>query len=344
MTRFLKLFIVTVVLGAAGLWLMADTPPAKPKFANYTEKIAGPEDTSVEFEMIAIPGGTFMMGSPNSEKGRKPDEGPQHPVAVKPFWMAKYEVAWEEYDLFQEEMGVESPEENDKRLKENADAVTGPTPPYVDKNYGHKHGGHPALCMTHHAAMEFCRWLSKKTGKTYRLPTEAEWEYAARAGSKSAYFFGDDPSKLDEYAWYKKNSATEVKINGTTHKVGSKKPNPFGLHDMYGNVMEWCIDHYEKDYYSKFPADKPTFSPVLLPTAKRWSHVARGGSWSDDADALRSAARRPSDPSWMQHDPQEPKSIWWLTKFDVIGFRVVRALDEQENLRGLRSKVTRESE
>lgn len=344
MPRFLKLIAVVVFAAAGVLLLQAEQSPSKTKFENYTEKITGPEDASAEFEMIAIPGGTFMMGSPESEKGRKPDEGPQHPVTVKPFWMGKCEVSWDEYDLFEEEVGVESPEDNDKRIKENTDAITGPTPPYVNKNYGHKHLGHPAICMTHHAAMEYCRWLSKKTGKTYRLPTEAEWEYAARAGSKSAYFFGDDPARLGDYAWYKKNSATEIKINGTTHKVGSKKPNPFGLHDMYGNVTEWCLDHYDKSYYSRFSPEKPALSPVLVPTARRWSHPARGGSWADDDSALRSAARRPSDPSWMQHDPQEPKSIWWLTKFDVIGFRVVRALEEQENLRGLKSKVTRESE
>jgi formylglycine-generating enzyme required for sulfatase activity len=313
-----------------------DGPPAK-----YTEKIPG---TDVEFEMIGIKGGTFDMGSPDSEVGRNADEGPRHAVVIRPFWMGKCEVSWDEFDIYQEEVGVEDPDENDKRLKADANALTGPTPPYVDKNYGHPHRGHPAMCMTHHCAMQYCRWLSKKTGKTYRLPTEAEWEYAARAGTKSAWFFGDDAKDMDDYAWYRKNSATEKKINGGTHKIGSKKPNSWGLHDMYGNVMEWCIDHYQKDSYAAFAKNNPAQWPVLLPTAKRWSHVARGGSWADDAAQCRSASRRPSDPSWMQHDPQQPKSIWWLTKFDVIGFRVVRAVEEQENLRDLKSKVTRESD
>src|SRR5262249_51138796 len=128
-----------------------------------------------------------------------------------------------------------------------------------------------------------------------------------------------------------------------THVVGQKKPNPWGLYDMHGNVAEWCLDHYQKDYYSRFKLDKAVAGPVLLPTANRFSHVARGGSWTDDADKLRSAARRGSDPTWIQRDPQRPQSIWWLTDADFVGFRIVRAVQEQDNLKNLKSKVTRES-
>ena len=313
--------------------------PAKGEHKNYTQTIPG---SDVKFDMVAVPGGTFLMGSPPNEPGRNPDEGPQHPVTVRPFWIGKCEVAWDEFDLWWKSMPDADP--NKKAKLEGADAVSRPTPPYVDETYGHEREKHPALCMTHHSAMEYCRWLSLKTGKIYRLPTEAEWEYACRAGTKTAYFFGDDPAKLDEYAWYKKNSPDEEHRRGTTHAVGTKKPNPWGLYDMSGNVMEWCIDHYSKDYYAKFPLDMPTLSPVLLPTDKKFPHVARGGSWADDAARCRSAARRASDPSWMKHDPQRPQSIWWLTRFDVIGFRVVRPVEEQANLKGLRSKVTKESE
>jgi len=308
----------------------APVPEHKP----YKETIAG---TEVAFDMVAIPGGEFRMGSSEDEKGREADEGPQHKVGIRPFWMGKCEVSWDEYDIFRKEMGVDHPDDNDKKLKEKPDAFTGPTPPYVDETYGFPRDGHPALCMTHHAAMEYCRWLSKKTGKTYRLPTEAEWEYAARAGSTTAYFFGDDPKDLGEYAWFKDNS------EDSTHKCGSKKPNAWGLHDMYGNLLEWCLDHYQKDYYTKLPADKLTWSPVLLPTDSRFSHVARGGSWTDGAAQCRSAARRGSDKKWIRFDPQRPQSIWWLTKIDYIGFRVVRPVVEQDNLKGLRSKVTRQS-
>jgi len=350
MPRLLKFLALGMMAGLVGMALVAvrlraagESPAQKTAHKNYSESISGKDGEKASFEMIAIPGGTFDMGSAASEKGRNADEGPQHPVAIQPFWMGKCEVTWDEFDLFQDEVGVENPEDNEERLKTKADALTGPTPPYVEKHYGHPHSGHPALCMTHHCAMEYCRWLSKKTGKSYRLPTEAEWEYAARAGTKTAWFFGDDAAKLGDYAWFKKNSATEKKLNGGTHKVASKKPNAFGLYDMYGNVMEWCLDHYYKDAYAKFSIDKPMLSPVFLPTERKWSHVARGGSWADSPEECRSASRRASELSWMKDDPNRPRSIWWLTKFDVIGFRVVRAVDEQENLKNLRSKVTRES-
>jgi formylglycine-generating enzyme required for sulfatase activity len=304
------------------------------KHKGYVETILG---SKVSFDMVPVPGGTFVMGSPTSEAGRGEDEGPQHPVTVRPFWMGKCEVTWDEFDLFWKKDKLPLPEKPTPGDKE-ADAISRPTNTYVDETYGHGREGHPVMCMTHHCAMEYCRWLSAKTGKVYRLPTEAEWEYAARAGTTTAYSFGDDPAKLADYGWYVKNS------DDTLHKVGTKKPNPWGLHDMYGNVMEWCLDHYEKDAYRKFPLDKPALWPVLVPTDKRFSHVARGGSWADEAKECRSAARRGSDKEWIKDDPQRPQSIWWLTKMDVVGFRVVRAVEEQDNLKGLKSKVTKESD
>src|SRR5262249_26227630 len=156
----------------------------------------------VKFEMIPIPGGTYLMGSPANEPGRKDDEGPQHPVTIQPFWMGKCEVTWDEYDRYRKEEAVDSPEVIEKKLKANADALTGPTKPDADETSGHGREGNPVLCITHHAAMEYCRWLSAKTGKYYRLPTEAEWEWAARAGTTTAYSFGNDAEKLGDYAWY----------------------------------------------------------------------------------------------------------------------------------------------
>jgi formylglycine-generating enzyme required for sulfatase activity len=336
-------------LGLATFWLLEPAAAEalklpkidKLQHKGYTEKIPSSE---VSFEMVPIPGGTFLMGSPPAEKNRREDEGPQHPVTIRPFWMGKCEVTWDEWDLYKKEAGVENkeagnldPGENEKRLKADPDAITGPTPPYADETFGHMREGHPVLGLSHHCCMEYCRWLSKKTGKVYRLPTEAEWEWACRAGTTTAYSWGDDPAKIDEYAWHKGNS------DGTTKPVGKKKPNPWGLHDMHGNIAEWCLDHYKKDYYATFSLDKPALWPVLVPTAARWSHVCRGGSWADPAKECRSAARRGSDIKWIRQDPQRPRSIWWLTDAEFVGMRVVRAVVEQDNLKGLRSKITRMS-
>jgi formylglycine-generating enzyme required for sulfatase activity len=298
---------------------------------NYVETLTD----KVKFEMVAIPGGTYLMGSPEKEAGRKAEEGPRHPVTVRPFWMGKLEVTWDEYDLYWRKKSGEKPPKIGK--DKDVDAITQPTPPYADETFGHGREGNPVLCIAHHAAMEYCRWLSQKTGKLYRLPTEAEWEWACRAGTTTAYSFGDDPGKLEDHAWFEKNSEEVAK------KVGAKKPNPWGLYDMHGNVSEWCIDHFKKDSYGTFAKDKPTLCPVILPSDKRYSYVTRGGSWADPPQLLRSAARRGSEKDWLKRDPQRPQSIWWMTDADFVGFRVVRPVQEQDNLKGLRSKVTRES-
>jgi formylglycine-generating enzyme required for sulfatase activity len=301
---------------------------------SYTETIPR---TEVQFEMLPIPGGTYTMGSPSSESKRSEDEGPQHKVTLRPFWMAKTEVTWDEYDLFA--FGKEIPQKEasseQKSGGQTADAVTRPTPPYADPTFGLGRHKQPVICITHHAAMEYCRWLSARTGKVYRLPTEAEWEYACRAGSKTAYSFGDDLKLLGDYAWYVDNS------DGKPHPVAQKKPNAWGLCDMHGNAAEWCLDHYDKTFYSSFNSGTPALFPVLLPTERKYPHVVRGGSWDDDAPLLRSAARRSSEEDWSMLDPQQPKSIWWHTNATFVGFRIVRALEEQENLRGLKSKVVK---
>jgi formylglycine-generating enzyme required for sulfatase activity len=311
----------------------SSTPEGKP----YVEKIPG---TDLTFTMLPIPGGRYTMGSPASEEKRKEDEGPQLEVEIAPFWMGKYEVTWDEYDQFAFQMDIKKKKREGVDLAKQpstemaADAVTRPTPPYADETFGFGRKGQPAICITHHSAMEYCRWLSAKTGKAYRLPTEAEWEYACRAGTKSMYSFGDDAEKIGDYAWYVENAEKP-------QPVGKKKPNPWGLYDMHGNVSEWCLDLYTPGTYSTFAKNSPAKGPVVLPTAKEYPYVARGGSWDDDPEKLRAASRLASNPEWSIQDPQRPQSIWWHTDATFVGFRVVRAVSEQDNLKGVKSLVVK---
>ncbi len=277
--------------------------------------------SDVSFEMVPIPPGEFVMGSAESETGRKSDEGPQHKVKIEPFWMGKCEITWNEYELFmfpEEEKKKRVLRKSDPEIHALADAVSRPTTPYVEMSFGMGKNGYPAISMTQHAANTYCKWLSAKLGQYFRLPTEAEWEYACRAGTTTTYSFGDDADKLGEYAWYAENSGMKYQ------KVGMKKPNPWGLYDMHGNVLEWCLDQYEPEAYKKF-TDATADNPWIRAT-KPYPHVARGGSWDDDPAALRSAARRASSPAWKMQDPQLPKSIWYHTDAQFLGFRIIRPL------------------
>ncbi len=284
----------------------------------YTELLATEE---IKFDMVPIKGGTFKMGSPPSEEGRNEDEGPLVEVAVEPFWMGKCEVTWDEYETWCFELDKQrrkSKSAQPSKYDELADAVARPTKPYTDMSFDMGKGSRPAICMTQYAAQMYCKWLSAKTGRYYRLPTEAEWEYACRAGTTTAYSFGTDPEKLKDYAWFGDNS------NDKYQKVGTKKPNPWGLHDMHGNVCEWVLDQYIPDFY-KTLSGKPVKHPYAIPT-KEFPRVVRGGSWQDDPEALRSAARRGSTKDWKMQDPQIPQSIWYLTDAQFLGFRVIRPL------------------
>lgn len=283
--------------------IAASKQPAAAEMKPYKTTITG---TDVAFEMVPIPGGEFTMGTPPTEKGRRQDEGPQQKMKVDPFWMGKFEVTWDEYRLF-----MFSNQAGEVKGKDAlVDAVSRPTRPYVEMSFGMGINGYPAISMTQHAANKYAEWLTARTGQFYRLPTEAEWEYACRAGTNSAYSFGDDPSQLSQYAWYADNS------NGKYEKVGTKKPNPWGLYDMHGNVMEWTLDQY---------TPKLTGSPWVQAT-KPYPHAVRGGSWNDDPSQLRCGARVASDPSWKMQDPQLPKSIWYHTDAQWLGFRLVRPL------------------
>ncbi|NHF61471.1 formylglycine-generating enzyme family protein [Flavobacteriaceae bacterium TP-CH-4] len=274
----------------------------------YTEQIPA---TEISFDMVLVPQGEFTMGSPESEPDRKADEGPRHQVRVDSFYMGKYELTWELFELFfkqNKELFVKLDDERVMKI----DAITRPSPPYEDPSYGMGKDGYPAVSMSAYSALVFCKWLSTITGKFYRLPTEAEWEYAARAGSDTAYSFGDSIPDLDAYAVYYKNSGNAYA------KVGSKQPNAWGLYDMHGNVAEWTLDEYKEDAYATMEAENPWITPTVI-----HPRVIRGGSWDDDADALRSAARRASSLKLQKRDPQIPKSFWWFTDANFVGFRVV---------------------
>lgn len=263
--------------------------------------------------MMPIPSGVFLIGSPNTEKKHEADEGPQKKLGISAFWMGAYEVTRDEFDVFLK----------DEQTSQNSDvdAITRPSPQYVDLTWGMgKEGGYPANSMSQYGALMYCQWLYLRTGIFYRLPTEAEWEYACRAGTTTSYFFGDDISKLKDYAWDRESGDDKYE------KVGQKKPNPWGLYDILGNVMEWTLDHYEPNRYASI-ADNAV-DPMVAAKAAKYPKALRGGSFQESGPDFRSAKRYKSDPSWNRRDPQIPKSKWWLTEAKNVGFRLVRPLEQ----------------
>ncbi len=278
--------------------------------------------TGAEYSMVPIPGGEFLMGSPESEEGRYEDEGPQKKVKIEPFWMGKFEVTWDEYEPFMITDVARRKDGSPEKVPADADTayvVSKPTTPYTEMSFGMGIHGYPCVSMTQLAAQKYCEWLSAQTGHFYRLPTEAEWEYACRAGTTTAFSWGDDPTMIDEYAWYYDNAEDKYQ------KVGLKKPNPWGLHDMHGNVLEWVMDKYDAEFYSTMQGD-PVLMPYNKPGKDLYPRVARGGSWYDDPEYCRSATRFKSEGSWKIQDPQLPKSIWYHTDAEWLGFRLVRPL------------------
>jgi formylglycine-generating enzyme required for sulfatase activity len=278
-------------------------------FKAYQQPIPG---TPLSLKMVPVRAGTFRMGSAAQEKGAQKNEGPQRTVQLSPFWMGAYEVTYDEFAAYMQD---EATTQNSK-----VDAVTRPSQPYIDLTLGMgKGGGFPANSMQQYGALMFCRWLYEKTGTFYRLPTEAEWEYAARAGATTVYPFGNDAKELGKYAWHKGNSGDKY------HKVGEKAPNAWGLYDMLGNVAEWTLDQYDEAYFAK--TTDGAVDPLTLPTS-RHPRTVRGGNYSDDASALRPAARLESNPIWNRRDPQIPRSRWWNADAPFVGFRIVRPVKQ----------------
>jgi formylglycine-generating enzyme required for sulfatase activity len=313
-----------------------NVPGEHPKLpGGYTETITSKSGKKISFEMVPVPGGTFVMGSPQNEPGSKDDERPRHKVRLAPFYLCTTETTIELFlEYYQETM---STKKSAGRSRDDVDAITGPTPVYGDltMGYGKKH---PAVGMTWHNASTFCRWLSKKTGREYRLPTEAEWEYACRAGATNIFGFGNDPKRLAEFAWYEANS------DGEPHEVAGKKPNALGLYDMSGNVCEWVNDFYSPDAYRNAAKESPTVNPQGPTDGSsrgafyRNVHVARGGDYSGSADELRCAARFFEETWWRDGDPQMPKSKWWLPQMDLIGFRIASSIDPTSSAQGNQDK------
>ena len=307
------------------------------EFKNFTETVPG---TSASINMIAIPGGSFKMGSPENEPFHKADEAPQRNVTISPFFMAEVEVTWDQFWAFFGDTMSEgrTPPEviYANNTREDCDAVSGPTPPFGFPDQGWGMGSRPAITMTHYSAETFCQWLSLKTGKKYRLPTEAEWEYAARGGTETPYYFegspkdytndgfwnglfGADTTVINSHVIYVNNSKNR------TQEPTKMKANPFGLKNMLGNVMEYCSDWYAEDAYSKM--QDGAVDPKGPESGEE--HVVRGGYYTDDAANMRSAARgKTNHVEWLRTDPQNPKSIWWYSDIKGIGFRVVCEVPE----------------
>jgi len=311
-------------------------PTPVTEFKNFTELIP---ESAISFNMVAIPGGRFKIGSPAEEPFRKEDEGPVKEVEITPFFMAEIEVTWDEYMAFYIQTAAEGRSTDTEGIRNKVasatDAISGATPPYGQPDQGWGMGQRPAISFSHHAAETYCRWLSSVTGKNYRLPTEAEWEYACRAGSEGPYPFPGDPKKFEKTGLKAKLSKNDTTVINTyiiyqgnsptkTQTPDRVKPNPFGLRNMAGNVAEFCSDWYKADAYADY--DDGITDPKGPETGEE--HVIRGGSFLSTADLVRSAARDYTrTESWLRTDPQMPKSMWWYSDCFHVGFRVVCEYD-----------------
>ena len=275
--------------------LKSPTTILEDEFIAYDELIPGSELTIM---MTPVTGGKYMAGSPAAEAGRSPDEGPQHEVSVGDFWMSTMEITWDQYEIFlyRESDGAEHPDKGDYSLA--VDGVSSATMPYVNFNLP----GHPVTNVTQYAASTFCEWLTAKTGRFYRLPTEAEWEYAARSGGKQHRWSGTDVrEELPQYAWFDNNHLGIF----DAIPAGSKKPNDLGLYDMSGNVREWV-----GAYYQFYP--EPETEPAFTDMEQSGIRILRGGSYDGAAHYMQTY--------WRMGTLKDVRT-------ELIGFRCARSIE-----------------
>lgn len=243
------------------------------------------EKNSLGERLTLIPPGEFVMGSPDKEAGADDDEHPQHAVKItRPFYLGVYCVTRGQFAKFVAATGYKTDAEKDGEggwgYTHDANAPLAQRPEFNWRTNGlSQTDEHPVMNVSWNDAVAFCTWLGEQERKKYRLPTDAEWEYACRAGTTTVYFCGDGAEQLGKYAWYSGQSGLG------THEVGQKLPNALGLYDMLGNVWQWCADRYGAHYYKVSPPENPT-GP-----ADGSEHVLRGGSWGNTPASCRSADR-----------------------------------------------------
>ena len=255
------------------LWCVSETIAARPLGAQpqiVRDSIPG---TLIRFEMVLVPGGTVTL---ETATGRRS-------VTVAPFYIGRTEVSWNMYDAYM--LRLDKPRENAE-----ADAIARPSMPYAVPDYEWGHDGYAAISIARSAAQKFAEWLSAKTGHSYRVPTEAEWQHAATLAVGSAPLTRE---RVDAIAWHRDNAERQ------THAIATKQADALGLFDLFGNAAEWVV-----------PADSAS--------------LTRGGSFRDDPAKLGPHTRAVQDATWTERDPQLPKSIWWLSDGPFVGFRLVR--------------------
>jgi formylglycine-generating enzyme required for sulfatase activity len=314
------LSVVALALGQGRRTTAQGAPPAPP--VDYEQPIPG---TDLVIPLVAIPGGHLAI--PQGAKDSETSPGKSATIAIEPFWIGKYEITWAAYRQYMNLCSLFE-QFDDAGLRQvegyrDVDAITAPSKLY-DPSFTYTSGdgpNQPAVSMTQYAAKQFTKWLSLTTGRFYRLPTDAEWEYACRAGTTTAYSYGDDPSQLDSVAWYYDNA------DDMTHPIGEKRPNAWGLYDMHGNACEWVLDEYREDWYGQFAGRTVPGEEAICWPRRPYPRILRGGSWNLDPPDCRSDSRRRSDDDqWQSYDPNSPQSPWWFASDESqdVGFRIVR--------------------